>query len=697
MASYTVRDLLERIERNGGPAGLDLARADLAELDAGPEALAAELAQAQAADPAAQPAWFWPATGGLNLEGADLERATLAGAQLQGANLRGTNLERAVLEGCGLENAVLVRADLERARLRGAHLAGADLQQANLERAHLSQAELQGAGLQSANLERADLQGANLSAADLQAAHLEGANLQEVDLSQGNLRRVNLEGANLRAANLSHADLEQGNLEGADLRAANLQGANLRGANLEGARLCDADLTQACLADANLAEANLEGADLQGADLSGAHLDDRQRSTGDRWGDPDEVWMDGSELGARLRREAGDVVARVAEGMSAAAEAAREASAAAAGAFHEAGEWSDLETGGEGEFSISIPLEQATGLRLDLGLGNVELAAGEGDDILLRGRGRQGDLETIRAGGTVHIRQRRPDRQAHWFGFGRQRRLNLTVTVPASLQRLNVRTGLGNLEGRDLRLEGSLVSGKGDVRLTGGHLQGKVATGLGGIELVGVSGVVNVRSGCGQVRAEDVQGRLEISTGHGRLELRNGRLERLQARTGAGDITASLAIGSGDYRCESGAGVISVEVLGEPSMQVEAVTGMGQVRSDWPLVRVGRPGPVTAGSTRMVGSIGDETRRGRLHLRTGLGNIHLHRGPALPDLESSIAAEPATAAPEPPQPPVEEPAATVSGADARLAILASLARGEITVDEAEEMILHLADDEQSQA
>ena len=37
-----------------------------------------------------------------------------------------------------------------------------------------------------------------------------------------------------------------------------------------------------------------------------------------------------------------------------------------------------------------------------------------------------------------------------------------------------------------------------------------------------------------------------------------------------------------------------------------------------------------------------------------------------------------------------------NAADARMAILASLARGEITVDEAEEMILHLVDDEKAE-
>ena len=71
------------------------------------------------------------------------------------------NLERAILEAANLNGANLERANLERANLNGANLNGA-----NLERANLNVANLYGANLERANLEGANLNGANLEAAE---------------------------------------------------------------------------------------------------------------------------------------------------------------------------------------------------------------------------------------------------------------------------------------------------------------------------------------------------------------------------------------------------------------------------------------------------------------------------------------------------------------------------------------------------
>jgi uncharacterized protein YjbI with pentapeptide repeats len=89
-----------------------------------------------------------PAKPGLSLQGANLERANLAGAILVDANLERTHLERANLAEANLAGANLERANLVEANLAGANLVKANLVDANLRKVNLKDADLSGAFLQ---------------------------------------------------------------------------------------------------------------------------------------------------------------------------------------------------------------------------------------------------------------------------------------------------------------------------------------------------------------------------------------------------------------------------------------------------------------------------------------------------------------------------------------------------------------------
>jgi hypothetical protein len=78
----------------------------------------------------------------------------------------------------------LTGADLRRAFLRGAHLEGADLAEARLERAVLAEAHMEGANLWRARLEGADLWKAHLEGANLKGTHLEEARPWEAHLKR---------------------------------------------------------------------------------------------------------------------------------------------------------------------------------------------------------------------------------------------------------------------------------------------------------------------------------------------------------------------------------------------------------------------------------------------------------------------------------------------------------------------------------
>ena len=133
-------------------------------------------------------------------------------------------------------------AQLQGANLWKAELQGADLRAAQLQRAKLWKARLQGADLGGAQLQGADLWEAELQGADLMAAQLQGADLRAARLQGANLRAARLQGAKLWKARLQGADLGAAQLQGADLGAAQLQGAKLSATGLQGAALGRAQL-----------------------------------------------------------------------------------------------------------------------------------------------------------------------------------------------------------------------------------------------------------------------------------------------------------------------------------------------------------------------------------------------------------------------------------------------------------------------
>ena len=105
-------------------------------------------------------------------------------ARLQGANLINTRLQSAHLDDAQLQGARLTRAKSQFAWFSNASLLGADLDQALLQLAWLDGAQLQGAYLPNANLQVAKLRNAQLQGAILLGTLLQGA-LFENTLFQG--------------------------------------------------------------------------------------------------------------------------------------------------------------------------------------------------------------------------------------------------------------------------------------------------------------------------------------------------------------------------------------------------------------------------------------------------------------------------------------------------------------------------------
>lgn len=204
----------------------------------------------------------------LNLRGRDLRFARLDRSDLHQADLTGADLSDASLSGADLRKAFIACASLDELLLSGNREAArcVTARRANLRKAQLHDALLNGADLRGALFDEARLDGAELAYALLTGASFASAHLEKADLTGG----VEAQGANFLVAFMQGADLTGAKLQFADLSSAGLQGALLGHAHLHGAIMRDADLEGADVTQAKLQGADLTGAKVRAADLRGA-------------------------------------------------------------------------------------------------------------------------------------------------------------------------------------------------------------------------------------------------------------------------------------------------------------------------------------------------------------------------------------------------------------------------------------------
>jgi uncharacterized protein YjbI with pentapeptide repeats len=194
--------LLQLIEENDSPMGLDLHGCHMDGVDARPEALRPHLeTYSQKHDADAEPPWL-SESGTISLRGAHLENATLTYAHLENADLVAAFLQGATLKYAHFDGAELVGAQLQKADLRYAHLENAMLPFAKLQSAVLAHADLKQARLWSA-----DFHNAKLLFADLQDTNLWEAHLEDADLRYAQLRAVIWHAAHLDRTRLRRDEL----------------------------------------------------------------------------------------------------------------------------------------------------------------------------------------------------------------------------------------------------------------------------------------------------------------------------------------------------------------------------------------------------------------------------------------------------------------------------------------------------------
>ncbi len=153
----------------------------------------------------------------------------------------------------------------------------------------------------------------------------------------------------------------------------------------------------------------------------------------------------------------------------------------------------------------------------------------------------------------------------------------------------------------------------------------------GAIELNGIEGTGTLRTSNGEIVLENVKGDFEGRTSNGKIEVdtlegaaflrtSNGGLD-LQEVTGEVDAETSNGgisysgdmIAGGDNRLITSNGNVDVELLGTPSIELDASTSNGDITSELPITAT------TTGDDHLVGTIGDG--EADLYIRTSNGNV----------------------------------------------------------------------------
>lgn len=282
--------------------------------------------------------------------------------------------------------------------------------------------------------------------------------------------------------------------------------------------------------------------------------------------------------------------------------------------------------------------EGATKLELTLRKGDVELGVVEGAEPTLSWDAEADEVpEVTRYGEVLSIKQPEELRGG--------RRMDVRLVLPSTIQDADVKTGLGEIAATGLRGAARLQTGNGEIGVkdfVGGEL--KIQSGNGEVKVEGARGHVRVSSGNGEIELTRVEGQIEANTGNGEIEIELAGPSQVRANSGMGDVEvkgeavvdARVNTGKGDLECgaallpgkhsfNTGMGDISVRLHPDASARVELQTGFGDVDSDFPLVRVGRSGPMGFGGARMVGSIGEGEPQVELTMKTGKGDLTLSR------------------------------------------------------------------------
>lgn len=263
------------------------------------------------------------------------------------------------------------------------------------------------------------------------------------------------------------------------------------------------------------------------------------------------------------------------------------------------------------QFTWSGRISSGGTLELKLFNGPIEVREGTGDQAEFHAdrrarHGNQVSYEVHAENGGVTIcsvwRGRSAcDRHGGWDWDDGPPSSRAVVTLPKGVK-LDAGTGNGDISVDKASNDVDASSGNGDIRVTMTAGRVNVSTGNGVLEISGATGPVHASTGNGRVDVETSTGPVEVSTGNGDIDVRMNALSNTQ------DMTYSTGNGS-----------ISVALPATFNGEIDANTGNGEFRSDFPIQVVGRLNPHHVRGT--IGSGGGQLIR----MNTGSGRLELRK------------------------------------------------------------------------
>ena len=235
-----------------------------------------------------------------DLGGADFSRVELCKIDFSKSKLAESTFEKAKLYKCCFNEAFLSCVNFKYINLDNT----TSLQGANLERANLSDAVMNGVNLQSVNLSNANLGDAQLNNANLSHARLTGATGLDTGMAEADLYFANLDNVDFNNIDLSDSILRFASLREATFKKSHFNRAFMWKANLEGAKFFRSEAVGANFVEVDAVGVGFGMSDVCGSDFSFSKL--RNSTFGDtftgetvfRNSDLRDVNFEGAKIGA---------------------------------------------------------------------------------------------------------------------------------------------------------------------------------------------------------------------------------------------------------------------------------------------------------------------------------------------------------------------------------------------------------------
>jgi hypothetical protein len=227
--------------------------------------------------------------------------------------------------------------------------------------------------------------------------------------------------------------------------------------------------------------------------------------------------------------------------------------------------------------------------------GNIGVNTSSGNEVLIEATLRDAPRVKYEVNQTGSIITVDVKVERHWWFWG-MGGADITVTTPAATN-LELNTSNGLIEVYGISGSGSLETSNGRLVLNNveGDFEGRTSNGR--IEVEAMEGSAFLRTSNGPIKINAASGEFDVETSNGSISF-------------SGNMTAS-----GSNRLVTSNGNVDVELLGAPSVVLDAETSNGDVSCELPIVAT------VIKKDRLVGEIG--AGMSDLYIRTSNGDVNI--------------------------------------------------------------------------